>query len=106
MESGDLLDLNNQDSWNTENATQIAVQLGFAFNPEFIKAVDEFTPWAQSVEITKYLGILGERHLKEHKPPLERIQVATHLSTIPAVRAVPPQPANKGCIFHWFFRSK
>jgi len=77
------LDLNKKESWisHEKTAQQIAIQLGYLFNVGFINALIKFKPIATHATVTDYLGIIGEKHLRDYSPPLERVKEPQPLAT-------------------------
>lgn len=68
----DQINLNQPANWSEGNAGFIAQQFGYALNARFITAVQEFTLKAEGAKVFDFISIMGERHLKEYKPLLDR----------------------------------
>jgi len=64
--------LNQPANWSEGNAGFIAQQFGYALNARFVTAVQEFSQKVEGATVLDYISILGQRHLKEYRPPLDR----------------------------------
>lgn len=79
MNENPRYDLRKVENWTKNNAPNVALQLGYVLNKRFIQAVELYgknlrkSHEAGGIAIYDYLPILGNRFLKEYKPPLKRI---------------------------------
>ena len=77
------IDLTQPDNWSEKNASEIAIQLGYVLNGQFIEAVVEFRNSLQrggQVKINDFILPLAINYLRNFQLPLERVPTHSTLT--------------------------